>query len=541
MYGIVWAACVSGNQMQKFATMLGFTDFDFGLMASIPFLASFLQLNAAILIERTGLKKYQFIYFGAIHRLLWLGVAAVPLVFRPGRGAVWCVLIILTLSWMMNALSAPAWLTWMGDLIPRRIRGRYFAARARLTDPIMIVVVLVTSVLLDRFATPGAPDTMAAQSHLMYAICVLFAVSALFGATDILTFRRIREVMPPVDLKRRPQVITRLVAPKRWTLTSTVGFFIRHFTSAVRELLLDPLKDRVFRNYIGFGATITFSVTMSAWFFWKNASENLRFSTLGTNTLFLVIGPIVGILTYRMWGRLIDRWGRRPVLIVATIGTATTIIPWLLASPQTPSPDFAVHALNWVAGGVGSLLGQGGWTWITGEYSLGAYLLASLACVIGGMTWGGVNLAQTGVVLGFSDGQGRSKYIAASSVLISVGGVLGGVVGGSVAQLLGGMQRHPITLGGGAILWNNWHVTIMLTLVIRLISLAWLARMPDPSAAKVRDLVRQMGTNAFNAVATRLFYPLTVFGWGKWGERARTARAKSPMRNGRAGRPPRRK
>jgi hypothetical protein len=37
--------------------------------------------------------------------------------------------------------------------------------------------------------------------------------------------------------------------------------------------------------------------------------------------------------------------------------------------------------------------------------------------------------------------------------------------------------------------------------------------MPEPTAAGVRDLVRMMRANTYNATRTWLFYPLRIFGW----------------------------
>jgi len=133
MFGVVWLACVSGSHVKVFARMLGFNDFTFGLMAALPFLATFAQILASVLIERTGLLKFQFLQCATIHRLCWLAVAAIPLVLPlPSAWAVTAFLLVLAASSLMNALAAPAWMTWMGRLVPRRVRGRYFASRARL-------------------------------------------------------------------------------------------------------------------------------------------------------------------------------------------------------------------------------------------------------------------------------------------------------------------------------------------------------------------------------------------------------------------------
>ena len=500
MFGVVWIAAVSGSHFKVLASTLGFSNFGFGLLATLPFLATFGQLVAALLIERTGLLKYQFIHCAAIHRLLWLAVAAIPLLLpAPSTLAVTALLVVLSLSWFMGALSAPAWLTWMGALIPRRIRGRYFATRERLALGVQMVVVISLGVLMDHVYRP---DAAGPQPGVTWTISAILAGSAVFGVIDILLFHRVPEVLPaPVNDAARQQDAGGAGGP-----------------GVLRRFVIDPLRDGAFRSYVLYGATMTFSMSVAGWFFWRNAMENLGFSNLATNILFLVIGPMAGIWAARRWGCAIDRWGRRPVLIVCTAGASVSLLVWLLISPDMPCPAFLRRSASWVLVALGRAFGRPEWG-AAATAPVTAYLVAAASCVIGGGTWAGISLAQTGIVLGFSDGGGRSRYIAASSVLISTGGMLGGVVGGLVAESLGHLQADPIRWG--PFVWNNWHATFALAMVARLVTIFWLVRMPDPGAASVRSLARYMGVNVYNGVITRLFYTLRVFGWQQTVKRRR--------------------
>ena len=489
VFGVAWFSCVSGGQLKIFCRMVGFSDFHFGLMGALPFVATFAQLIASILIERTGLRKYQFVHCATAHRLLWFVVAAVPLLMTvPSKAAVYVMLVVLGMSWLMNALAVPAGITWLGDLIPRRIRGRYMASRERVGVVVQIAIAIVIGLGLDAVAVEGLEETAQAQPALLRMICVVFVIAAVLGIIDIWIFRGIREVLPSSG-----------AAPRR--------------TPTLHELLVEPLENRVFRGYVAFGATLTFSMTVAGWYFWLHAMEAMRFSKLATNFPFLVIGPSAGILAARGWGKLIDRWGRRPVLILSAVGTVLSILPWLFLAPGSQGPQFVADGINSMSRGIGSLAGRPDWTWVTRQAPTGAYLLASMGCAIGGAAWVGVSLAQIGVVLGFSDSHGRSKYVAASSVLISLGGMLGGIVGGTLAQLLQSLQARPIAFG--PFVWNNWHITFLVAVAARILSLIWLVGMPDPGAQPVRHLLRYWGSNIYNNFATRLFYPLRIFGWGR--------------------------
>jgi len=487
MFGVVWLSCTSGDQVRAFARMLGFNDFAFGLLAALPFIATFGQLNAAILIERTRMRKYTFIQWGTIHRLLWLAVAAVPLLIAPGKAAAVVVLAVLGVSYLLGAMSSPGWVTWMSDLVPRRIRGRYFASRMQWGQVVQVIVVIAIGLALDAATARGKPETLGTQRTLMWTICTILAIGGVFGAVDILIFRRIRDVLPPITAQ----------PPEEGTILSTM-----------RGMLIDPLKEKVFRNYVLYGATITFTATFGGWFYWRLATEGLGFSKLGTNCLFMVIGPMAGMIAASWWGRLQDRYGRRPLLIIHTVGTCLSITPWLFASRNLPNPTALLAGVNWVWRHLG-----GGGALIAADAPVSAYLLGALGCVIGGVAWRGVGLAQTGVTLAFADGQGRSKYVAASAVLISIGGTLGGLAGGVLAQSLEYFRTHPLTWG--PLEWTNWHFCFLVSLIIRVGSLAWLVHMPDPGARPVRYLLRHWSQDLSATVTGWLFYPLRVFGWGR--------------------------
>ncbi|MHC4983160.1 MAG: MFS transporter [Planctomycetota bacterium] len=513
MFAVAYLACISGSHIKVFARMLGFNDLAFGLMSAIPFLATFAQLPATITIERTGLRKYQFIYCMGLSRVLWFVAAAIPLFLPiPSAVAVAVMLLVLVVSCSSGALAFPAWMSWMGDLIPRRVRGRYLGARAKLAGVTQLFIVVALGIVLDAVTVKGAAETHSAQPVLLWVICCFLAAGAVLGIWDVLLFRRIRELRPTVSDKPPPPAVKIDVpAPKSRTLPGICAFGGRYLAAATRQLLLDPLRDRVFRHYVCYGATITFAMTVGGWFYWLNAMENLGFSKLGANVLFLGVGSLAGIAASRLWGRLIDHWGRRPTLILATIGTVFSPIPWLLVKRDTPAPAQVVSAFNWLSGQLGAMVGRADWQWIGPETPLAAFAAGVLACIIGGACWRGIDMAKIGITMGFADGQGRSKYIAASSVLISIGGVLGGIVGGLVAQSLVHMQNNPLTFG--PFLWKNWHVCFAISILARASSILWLVGMPDPGSGKFRAMIRLMGANAYNAAATRLFYPLRVFGW----------------------------
>ncbi len=465
MFGIVWMACISGSQMTIFCRMLGFNDRDFGILAALPWAATLAQLIAAVAIERTGLRKYPVVFYASIHRLLWMAIALVPFLLRPGRAAITVFMGVFGISCVLAHLSVPRWQIWMGDLIPRRVRGRYFATRSLWTLPIQVAVVITAGILLDRATVSGEPMTVDAQPVLLWTICTIFAVAAVFGAIDALLHLRIREIVSPSLTDH----------PVRRRHGMLAGLTVALIEPA--RVVVNAFRDRRFRHYALYGATITFSMTVSGQFFWLYVLESVGYSKLGANVVFLVFPAICTLLVIRLWGRLVDLWGRRPIMILATVGVVFVPLGFFFMS-QDNVPL--------------------------------AYLLGAVSCMLGGATWAGITLAQTGIILGFSETSGGSKYIAAAAVAAAAGGFAGGLAGGEMAEYFEYLQDNPIILG--PFRWVNYHVNFLVSMVTRVASILFIVGMPDPGAKPLRDVVRHIRFNAYNNVMPRMFWRLRTPG-----------------------------
>ena len=506
MFGVVWLSCISGSQVTVFARMLGFTDLDFGIMAAIPFYATFGQVIATVLIERSGLRKFQFLYFNALHRMLFMVIAIIPVFLPPGRLSSAMMLVVLAISWFAAAMAAPAWWTWMGDLIPKRVRGRFFANRDRLASLVQVLVVILIGIMLDMSTIKGVagPETPATQPRLLVVTCVIYAIAGIFGTLDIMMFRSIRELVP----KRSSDYSSGLeVGLAHKTRT---GFFkpFKYALGVVRSVVIDPLKDKAFRYFVGHGATIMFLITISQWFVWLHVLEGLHFSKVGANVVLLVLGPLVRILAARPWGKLIDRWGPKPVLLLGTIGATLSYVPWLFTPQDMVGPAYLVNAVNRMASMVGGLFGHPGLTLAGADTPVGGYLLITIASCLGGATWISIILSQTSLLMGFSDSGGRSKFVASWAVLTSIGGAIGGTVGGWIADSLSFLRLEPLRIGPLA--WNNWHFTFLGSVLAGIIAMIWLAGMPASGGAQVRQVFRELRMVLQNTFAAVVHLPLRM-------------------------------
>src|SRR5688572_20045420 len=86
IFGSVWMTATSGAPLTQFARSLGASNFQFGLLAALPFIASLLSLPGAVAIDRTGKRKTIFLWFLYAQRLLWIPIALVPIWMLHARG-----------------------------------------------------------------------------------------------------------------------------------------------------------------------------------------------------------------------------------------------------------------------------------------------------------------------------------------------------------------------------------------------------------------------------------------------------------------------
>ncbi len=116
--------CVSGAHINVFCRMVGFGERELGFLTALPPLAVFLQILATLPIERTGLRKHQYIQCSLLARMGWLAIAAIGMLMPlPSKTAVWLILGVFVAMSCLDSFAGPAATTWLADILPRRIRA----------------------------------------------------------------------------------------------------------------------------------------------------------------------------------------------------------------------------------------------------------------------------------------------------------------------------------------------------------------------------------------------------------------------------------
>jgi MFS family permease len=456
LFGSVWATAVAGTPVTNFAKALGASNFQFGVLSALPFIASLLSLPASLLIEATGKRKRIFLWGLYFQRLMWFPLALLPLwlVWLYGESAYApAMAMFLALIFLMhagNAVGGPAWVSWMADIVPDRARGTYFSRRRQWGILTALPTAFLVGWVLDHNTAGG--DTF----NMLWWCAIVFMAAGVFGTLDIALFQWVP------DIPRQPQRGLRLL--RAWR---------------------EPLKNRRFLWFAGFVATLVFAVSFMGQFVTLYVMEQ----TAGGGSagqvnmitqLMLIVAPSAAqLLVLAVWGRAADRMGKRPLLIISALGLVPVGLGWCFLTPQT--------------------------VWL-------GYLLSAGGAAL----WAGVEVANFNYVLELSgnadqannNARGGSAYVAVNSVIINIAGCLGGLASGAIAEALRDWRWQTAWKT-----FTHYDVLFILSAALRLVSVViFLPHMREPDARPTREAFRFMTANIYNNLLSAVLEPLRYLG-----------------------------
>jgi MFS family permease len=276
-----------------FALFLKASTPQIALLASLPpLLGSFMQLLSAW-IARYKVRRKTIILLGAgFQALTWVPLLLLPVLFP--EHAVPLLIVCVTVYYATAHLIAPQWTSLMGDLVPERRRGRYFARRTRLASVTAFFSLVLAGAALAFFDGRG---------HTLAGYGIIFTAAAAARVVSAYHLGRMRE----------PATTVAIAAP-----LFTAGW--------LRRLRRSP-----FIYFSLFMAIMQFAVAIASPFFTVYMLRDLHYSYLQftANTATVVL---VQFLTLNTWGRLSDVFGNRLILVLT--GAVIPFLPalWLVSS-----------------------------------------------------------------------------------------------------------------------------------------------------------------------------------------------------------------
>ena len=435
--GILWLTLIAPGTIMNvfFKNQLGATSGTLGLLVATTQLATVLNLVSILIVGRLPRLKPFWIVVTSAHRLLGFAPAAVALAVARGGDKVigaQVVLIAIALSYMFANLGVSGWWRWMSELVPEETRSTFFGRRSAVLNTSTMVGFLIATVLLDLSKNGG----------LFWAYFGIFSVAAAAGLLEILLYIFIPEPQPQ---EPRP------------------GFRAADFTA--------PLKDR---NFVGF------SFSIAVWLFSVNilgpfvapyiTAENGIGAPITWLGIMMVITQISYVGTAMFWGMLMDRLGRKPVVLLGSAYPLSWII-YLILSP--------------------------------GNY---AYILPVTALVQGLLSFAILD-GSGQLMLTLTPQCNRTSYVAWYAAITGVLSAAGSLSGGALGDLLADVH---VSIGGRLSL-GGFHALVVLCFILCAFSIFILSRIREGTEKPVGFLLSALVTPTI----FRTFMAINVLGRGE--------------------------
>jgi MFS family permease len=279
-------------------SVLGIGESLYGWIVSLPAWANALQVFLVPLLARRFSARFLTIGFSLVNLAFWilllLFLHRVPVDDPEATGQL--MLAYFALISLTQSLAGVSWLSWIQEWIPERLRGKYFGSRNRVIGLVTVAFILLVGELFSRYG------------ESMLAFQIILGVTALFRLLSI-------------------YLLTHIYTP--WSNPEKM-IHEGGGSGRFRELL----RNGPFRVYLMFAAVLAFCFSLTGPFAPVYMTEYLAFS-VSRQTHLLILASMASALTMPIWGRLCDRFGCRPVIIVTGILWMLQNYLWVILTPAT--------------------------------------------------------------------------------------------------------------------------------------------------------------------------------------------------------------
>jgi len=284
------------NYITPFAIAINASNFIIALLTSFAgFLGPLSQWQSSKLIEKYSRKKIATIavFFEA---LMWIPLIIIAFLFYKGvltSALPLLLLIFFAIYIIITGISFPAWFSWIGDVVDKEYRGRWFAKRNYIIGIITLIFTILSAFFLDFFKK---------NNWTMFGFMILFSIAGISRLISCYYLKKSYE--PKLELKKGDyfslwQFIKK--APKnnfgRFTIFISLMQLAMYIAGPFFAVYM--LRNLGF-NYVEYIAIIT------------------------SQTLF-------SLIAIRPWGKFADRYGNYEVIKITSILIPFYPLLWLIS------------------------------------------------------------------------------------------------------------------------------------------------------------------------------------------------------------------
>ena len=287
-----------GSFITPFALALGSNSFHIGILSSFSGLIAPLgELFGSKKMDTVSRKKIimkakflELIFWVVMMGLAYLAWKSIVPIYIP-----YMMIILYAIMSYIGGAMHPAWFSWMGDVIPQKIRGHYFGKRNRVAAFVGIITFLAGSFILDYISGIDI------KGAVLLGFTVIFFISLLFKYGSRNLIGKIYD--PPLNLKNRPHY-------SFWQ-------FLKKFDNYGKLAL--------------FQSIFFFSIMISAPFFAVYMLEDLGFSYV-TFTLVSLSSTMFFLFFTKLAGSFSDTYGNIKLIYLAGFIFPFVPVLWIFIS-----------------------------------------------------------------------------------------------------------------------------------------------------------------------------------------------------------------
>ncbi|MEI6845813.1 MAG: MFS transporter [Candidatus Firestonebacteria bacterium] len=431
----VWGSTMAGSIATGYVLLLGASEFEFGLLTAFGSIATISAPFFSFIVDRYTQKKKLTLLACLPVRLLQFAIALLPLLMfykiLPKPLALYLVITIIMS--FFNVFANQAWFSWMGEIIPAKGRGYYFGRRNFVGSAVAMVFSVIAGLYLDGF------------QNKYFGFTSLFLFGSVFAMIAYYYFRQLPEAQN--------------VIPSKEEFT---------FKTILRRMG-EVYADKNYLKLVKFNAAWAFGITLIGTYQNMYLIKHLKMSYTLISS-YLLIFSIMGLVTMAFWGKIIDKYGSKPVMVI----TANII-------------------------GIMPLL----WVFISyAQWLLGVMYFISGAC------WSGFNLAGFSIMLKLSPKEKRASYLAFNTIVVGLAASFAPAAGGAILQFIGSYRLDLLLIQ-----FNNYQLLFILGAFARFLPYFFLNKLQEPKEEQVQKVLLVVRSGIIEGVSTMLSYVMLPFSY----------------------------
>ena len=288
------------DYLSPFALALNANNAQIGFLSSFPGLISpIAQIFGSRLMEKYSRKKI-IVLFVALQALMWLPILALSFLLWANiypSALPYFLIALYTLLSVFGSIAGPSWFSLMGDLVPEKIRGKYFGNRNKICGAVALISAITAAFLLDFFRTKGL---------VLIGFAIIFFLASIFRLISANLFKK--HYNPEFKLQD--------------------GYYFSLWQ------FIKKAPGNNFGKFVIFISLMQFATAIGGPFFAVYMLKNLNFSYT-TFMLVNISSSVFAILFMPIWGKFSDKYGNRELLRLGSILVPLSPILWIFnASPS---------------------------------------------------------------------------------------------------------------------------------------------------------------------------------------------------------------